>query len=135
MTHQSGNQLQRPKRPDSHPLLSVCTVLILSGFVLGIAMSSRMSGGLQAFVILSGLTGMLAFLGLDTAAHRRRRLIERREQQYVENRLVKHVDSQEFKLPAQPDHEELAAMARAVTEAIDLAPVPSDEPELTSATH
>ena len=133
MARQPDDRPKRPKRPDPQPLLSVCTILILSGFVLGLAMSSQMSGGLQAFVILAGLTGMLAFLGLDTAALRRRKQMERQEQEYVEDRLVKHVDSCEFTLPDLPDHEELKALAREVTESIELDSAPSIEPEVTNA--
>lgn len=120
MSHRSDDQPRRPERPDSRPLLSVCTILILSGFVLGMAVSSQLSGELRTVIILAGLTGLLAFLGLDSAAFRRRQQLERQEQEFVEHRLVKHVDSCEITAADLPDHEELLDLARETTEAIDL---------------
>ena len=133
MTHSPDVSPQRPNRPDKRPLLSVCTVLILSGFVLGIAVSAQMSVPVRTFIILSGLTGLLAFLGLDSAAHRRRRQLEQREKEYLEHRLVKHVDSGEFRLPDQPDHEELLAIAREATESFNLDELGQPEPEVSNA--
>ena len=132
MSHHSDERPQRPERPDPQPLLSVCTILILSGFVLGMAVSNQMSGELRTLVILAGLSGLIAFLGLDSAAFRRRQLLEQREKEYMEHRLIKHVDSREFRLEEPPDHEELMTMAREATETAALDEAVPDETNVTS---
>lgn len=113
----SRRVVQRPIRGERRPLLSLCTILILSGFLLGMSIGTELSGSLRVYVSLAGLVGMVSFLGLDHVAARRRTQLELKEQEYIESRLVKHVDSN-----AEMDisTEELMKLAREATESVDL---------------
>ncbi len=81
----------RENRTDRRPLLSVCTILILSGFLIGLTTSREIPAEMQRLVLASGLLGVLAFIGLEQVAVRRRLREELREQELIENRLNRHV--------------------------------------------
>ncbi|MCA9077226.1 MAG: hypothetical protein R3B91_23030 [Planctomycetaceae bacterium] len=85
--------LKRYRDPSERPLLSVCTILILSGFLLGFATSDKFGSEMRIYMYSAGFLGILAFLALDHVRERRRRQAEAIEQMLVEERLARHVDS------------------------------------------
>lgn len=84
---------RRYRDPSDRPLLSVCTILILSGFLLGFATSNQIGSEFRLYMYSAGFLGILSFLALDHVRERRRRQAEAIEQMLVEERLVRHVDS------------------------------------------
>lgn len=117
MSQRRDPGVPRPPRSERRPLLSVCTILILSGFLLGMAVASQLEEELRGFILMAGMAGLVAFLGLDHVAIRRRLYAERREQEFMESRLVAHITSTE----ATPtDHAELLAMAREATTSVNV---------------
>lgn len=126
MSQKRSPEIQRPNRPDSRPVLSACTVLILSGFVLGMSIGVELSSQFQLLICIAGLTGLVAYLGLDHLAHVRRTRAERQEQDYFQDRLVRHIDASSSGVI---NHEELMELAREATstaEVESLLPVGSD---------
>jgi hypothetical protein len=117
MSKRSKRHKQRPPKPDRSPVLSACTVLILSGFVLGMSIGSELPSQFQVPIFIVGLTGLVAYIGLDHVATRRRANAARREEDYFHDRLARHIDSNEG---ATVDHEELLELARQVTRACEL---------------
>jgi hypothetical protein len=75
----------------SRPLVSVTSLLILSGFLIGVAVGQGVADDLSPYVLSSGLAGVLAYLGFDCAATRRREQALLREQQQFMSRLNRHV--------------------------------------------
>ena len=61
-----------PYRNDSR-LLTRSTVLILSGWFIGMATGRALAPGTEAYALLVGFTGMLSFLGLEYAAQQRKK--------------------------------------------------------------
>jgi hypothetical protein len=55
-------------------LLTRSTVLILSGWFIGMATGRALPPGTEAYALLVGFTGMVAFLGLEYAAYQRKKL-------------------------------------------------------------
>jgi len=126
MSQKSSPEIQRPARTDARPVLTACTVLILSGFVLGMSIGVELSPQFRLLICISGLTGLVAYLGLDHLAHLRRARAEREEQDYFQDRLVRHIDASSSGVI---DHEELMELAREATtcsEVESLVPVGSD---------
>lgn len=77
--------------PSTRPLVSVTSLLILSGFLIGVAVGQGVADELSPYVLSSGLAGVLAYLGFDVAASRRRERALLREQQQFITRLSRHV--------------------------------------------
>jgi hypothetical protein len=73
------------------PLVSVTSLLILSGFLIGVAVGQGVADDLSPYVLSTGLAGVLAYLGFDCAATRRRERELLREQQQFMSRLSRHV--------------------------------------------
>lgn len=117
MSQPASRQLQRPPRPDPRPVLSACSVLILSGFVLGMSIGSELPSRFQVMICIAGLTGLVAYIGLDHVAARRRASAARREEDYFHDRLARHVEAVES---GTVDQEELLELARQVTRACEL---------------
>jgi hypothetical protein len=98
-------------------IISVSTVLILSAFLIGLAVGNVIGTELEPYVLACGLAGMLAFLGLELAAYHRKVLAIEEEKQRMEERLARHVLSQSaaaFTLPpvtAKPLDEVTASVA------------------------
>jgi hypothetical protein len=55
-------------------LLTRSTVLILSGWFIGMATGRALPSGTETGALMVGFTGMLAFLGLEYAAQQRRKM-------------------------------------------------------------
>ncbi len=75
----------------TRPLVSVTSLLILSGFLIGVAVGQGVADDLSPYVLSTGLAGVLAYLGFDCAATRRRERALLREQQQLMSRLNRHV--------------------------------------------
>jgi hypothetical protein len=117
MSQPATRRIKRPPRPDRSPVLSACSVLILSGFVLGMSIGSELPGEFQVMICIAGLTGLVAYIGLDHVAARRRANAARREQDYFHERLERHIEAAES---GEVNHEELLELARQVTRACEL---------------
>jgi len=117
MSQPVPRKISRPPRPDRSPVLSAGSVLILSGFVLGMSIGSELPSQFQVMICIAGLTGLVAYIGLDHAAARRRDNAARREEDYFHDRLARHIEAVEG---GAVDHEELLELAREVTRACEL---------------
>ncbi len=87
------SQRRQYQDPDNRPVVSVCTILILSGFLIGLATSNQVASDLRVYLYSSGFLGILSFLALDHVRNRRRLQAEAVEQMLVEERLERHVGS------------------------------------------
>jgi hypothetical protein len=96
----------RAQSSQSGQLISTSTILILSGFLLGMAMSSPL-GDLSFYITMCGLYGIVSYLALELAAVRRLQEEVAREQAQMERRLERHVN---FTVPFHRD--ELSERAR-----------------------
>lgn len=84
-------------------IISVTTILILSAFLIGMAVGNVIGTELEPYVLACGLAGMLAFIGLELAAFHRKMLALEEDKRHLEDRLDRHVLSQSssgFALPA-----------------------------------
>jgi len=73
------------------PLISVTSILILSAFLIGMAVGNVVSADLEPYVLACGLSGILAFMGLEMAGLRRRLEQVEAEKRHLEGRLERHV--------------------------------------------
>lgn len=90
------------EKKTSNSLLSASTILILSGFLIGVTVGKLAADELSPYFLSCGLAGFLAFIALDIAATRRAEEFACEEKRQMEERLDKHVLSQSsisFKLP------------------------------------
>jgi len=71
-------------------LLSTSTILILSGFLLGISLAQPQEE-LSYYVFNCGLIGLIAYITFEMTGVREDRESLQRSQQLVENRLLRHV--------------------------------------------
>jgi len=83
-----------PSEDAERPLISNATILILSGFLIGLTVGKFVAEDLSPYVLACGLSGFLAFIALELAAERRTNEANRREQQSVARRLERHVVQQ-----------------------------------------
>ena len=96
-----------PYRHDSR-LLTRSTVLILSGWFIGMATGRALTPGTEAYALLVGFTGMLSFLGLEYAAQQRKRqaasetLVETFEK--LEQRLPHEMNGHQDRITARSGH-------------------------------
>ena len=90
------------KRKDENPLISASTILILSGFLIGLTVGKIVSESLSPYVLSCGLAGFLAFIALEFAGTRREEEEAHVGQVHVQGRLDRHVmslSSMSFTLP------------------------------------
>lgn len=90
------------EKKTSDSLLSTSTILILSGFLIGVTVGKLAADELSPYFLSCGLAGFLAFIALDIAATRRAEESANAEKRQMEERLDKHVLSQSsisFQLP------------------------------------
>jgi len=72
------------------PLLSTTTILILSGFLIGMSLAQPL-GELSYYVFTSGLTGLVAYITFEMTGVREDRDVLRHSQELMEARLLRHV--------------------------------------------
>ncbi len=118
---------RRPKPTDERPLISTTSILILSGFLIGVTVGKIVAEDLSPYVLACGLSGFLAYIALDVAATRREEDAAAEEIRFVQGRLDRHVNSMNTPAPQQPltsrvDEENLPSLEEL------LAQLPSPEP-------
>ena len=84
---------RRPKPTDERPLISTSSILILSGFLIGVTVGKIVAEDLSPYVLACGLSGFLAYIALDIAATRREEEAAAEEIRHVHGRLDRHVSS------------------------------------------
>lgn len=92
---------ERP--PRERHLVSITSILIFSAFLIGMAVGNVLGTELEPYVLLCGLSGFLAFIGLELAAFRRKMQAIEDGKRHMENRLERHVmprSNPGFTLPA-----------------------------------
>lgn len=72
-------------------MISSASILILSGFVIGLAVGKYVVAELSPYVLSAGLAGVVAFLVCDRVATRRRELQLLEERRQLVGRLARHV--------------------------------------------
>ena len=83
-------------------LISASTILILSGFLIGLTVGKIVSESLSPYVLACGLAGFLAFIALELAGTQREEQSAHEEKVHVQGRLDRHVmslSSMSFRLP------------------------------------
>jgi hypothetical protein len=74
-------------------LISASTILILSGFLIGLTVGNVVSESLSPYVLSCGLSGFLAFIALEFTGNQREEEEAHEEQAHVQGRLDRHVMS------------------------------------------
>lgn len=95
--------MSRREKPE---LISNSTILILSGFLIGLTVGKIVNESLSPYVLSCGLSGFLAFIALEFTGSQREEKAAHDEQVAVQNRLDRHVmslSSISFTLPASKD--------------------------------
>lgn len=83
-------------------LISASTILILSGFLIGLTVGKIVSESLSPYVLSCGLAGFLAFIALELTSTQREEQSDHEEKVHVQGRLDRHVlsmSSMSFHLP------------------------------------
>ena len=78
------------------PLISNATILILSGFLIGLTVGKIVAEDLSPYVLSCGLSGFLAFIALELAAERRLEEAAIADRGHVAQRLDRHVGGSAF---------------------------------------
>jgi len=77
-------------RDGEQAIISTSTILILSGYLLGVSLIDPPSD-LSNMIFAGGLTGFIAYLAFEITAVRRAQETPRLDQQLAEARLLRHV--------------------------------------------
>ncbi len=77
-------------------MVSGFSILILGGFLIGSAASHAVTNDLRTDMMMGGIVGILAFLGLDQVKALRKKLAEVADRLHVEGRLDRHIDRLAF---------------------------------------
>jgi hypothetical protein len=81
------------RKKDEHHVISTSTILILSGFLIGLTVGKIVSESLSPYVLACGLSGFLAFIALEFTGTRREEEEAYDEQVQIQSRLDRHVMS------------------------------------------
>lgn len=85
--------MTQPDRTDTdRPLVSSATILILSGYLIGMTVGKFIPDDLSPFVFATGVCGFLSFVALELNAERRRESAVKAEENRLNERLNRHVD-------------------------------------------
>ena len=94
------------KKKGETQIISASTILILSGFLIGLTVGKIVSEDLSPYVLSCGLAGFLAFIALESAGTQREEKSDYDENVHVQGRLDRHVmslSSMIFKMPDEAD--------------------------------
>ena len=94
------------KKKGETQIISASTILILSGFLIGLTVGKIVSESLSPYVLSCGLAGFLAFIALEFTGTQREEKIDHDEKVHVQTRLDRHVmslSSMSFKMPDEAD--------------------------------
>ncbi len=81
------------KKKGETQIISASTILILSGFLIGLTVGKIVSESLSPYVLSCGLAGFLAFIALEFTGTQREEEEAHVEQVHVQGRLDRHVMS------------------------------------------
>lgn len=81
---------QSASAPESRPVISTYSILLLSGMLFGICVSSSVSSDVKSWVILSGTLGLVAYVVLSLTAQAQKQAQLRLAVMQVEDRLERH---------------------------------------------
>lgn len=87
-------------------IISASTILILSGFLIGLTVGKIVNESLSPYVLSCGLAGFLAFIALEFTGTQREEKSDLDEKVHVQGRLDRHVlslSSMSFKMPEEGD--------------------------------
>ena len=82
----------KPARSATKPLLSRSTILILSGFLIGIVSQQFVDADLKIYVLSAGVFGLVAFIGLEAVASRLNARATQKASKKAEAALVERVN-------------------------------------------
>lgn len=97
--------MAKSKANGEKPLISASTILILSGFLIGLTVGKIVNESLSPYVLSCGLAGFLAFIALELTSTQRQEQSAHEEQVHVQGRLDRHVlslSSMSFTMPDEP---------------------------------
>jgi hypothetical protein len=103
--------------PEKRPLISSTTILILSGYLVGLTVGSSSADSWASDVLACGLAGFLAFVALQLVAERKIEDAVRRERAQLTARLNRHTEVRDVKLPPlpmRPESEDMDSAQRAL---------------------
>lgn len=80
-----------PQEQPRRELVSGTSILILSGFLIGMTVGRTVNEELSPFVLAAGLAGLVSFIGLEVSRARARERQALAEQETVTSRLQRHV--------------------------------------------
>jgi hypothetical protein len=106
------------------PLVSTATILILSGFLIGVALGNLMDPELSPFLLMCGVAGLLCYVVFEISNRRRLADLAQQGQREMEERLNKHL--QPIGEPAAKAHTDAPADPPTPADSPD-APAPADE--------
>jgi hypothetical protein len=81
---------QTSATPESRPVISTYSILLLSGMLFGICVSGSVSSDLKGWVILTGTLGLVAYVVASFAAHKQKQAQVRLAAMQIEERLERH---------------------------------------------
>ncbi|QDU39908.1 hypothetical protein Mal4_42620 [Maioricimonas rarisocia] len=76
---------------DDHAVISRTTILLLSGFLIGVVVGEEVDSAMSPVVLVAGAVGVAAFMALDLVSYYHRQQFLAKERQQTENRLERHV--------------------------------------------
>jgi len=85
--------MSQKQKEGRQAILSGSSILIVSGFLIGLTVGKFVAADISPYVLACGLSGFLAFLAFDQAAVRRKVEEAESEQRSMEHRLDRHVHS------------------------------------------
>lgn len=77
----------------ARPLVSTATILILSGFLIGVALGNLLDPELSPFLLMCGIAGLLCYITFEISNRRRLAELAHQGQREMEERLHKHLQS------------------------------------------
>ncbi|TWT52232.1 hypothetical protein KOR42_31000 [Thalassoglobus neptunius] len=81
------------RNANNSTLISSTSILIMSGFMIGLTVGKYSGDELSPFLLAGGLSGFLAFLALDLTAARRSQKEKEDNVASIERRLERHTHS------------------------------------------
>lgn len=81
------------KREPESKLVSSTSILIMSGFMIGLTVGKFSAADLSPYILAGGLSGFLAFIALDMTAAKRNKKLKQDLQLQIEERLERHAQS------------------------------------------
>jgi hypothetical protein len=105
------------------PLISNATILILSGFLIGLTVGKIVADELSPYVLACGLSGFLAFIALELTAERRMEMAERTEMVRAHRRLERHLATVVAQNELERYDEEFDANYPAFAQPVDATPI------------